>query len=253
MTHCQPKQLIKVYKHLLWALGLNTSCLLCTARAPQGQALCSGCCRQIHWLNADNCCPRCNLPGTHGMLCPACQRQRFHFDHCIAATSYQWPANHLLTEFKYRYRKSVLDALLPHLLQRLNTHYKTDWPDLLLSVPQHPKRLRERGFDQAALLAQTLSRRTGISYQKKGLKRTRYTPSQQALHEKARRKNMRRAFALGAIDCPPHVALIDDIVTSGATVDELARLLRRHGAKTVDIWALARTPQPSAITQPYTR
>ncbi len=240
---CQLKTVSAVYKTLLWTLGLDRCCLLCGASSPIAQPFCPGCQRELPWLDDDTCCPRCSLPDSAGHLCKGCSTDAFAFDDCIAAAAYRWPLDRLIGAFKYHDRPAVLPALADPLLLRLQQHYRTQpWPQLLLSVPQHPQRLRERGVDQAALLARYLSRSTGIAYRRRLLKRLRHTPSQQALSTRDRHRNIRGAFALCGHLPQTHIALIDDVVTSGATVSELARLLRQAGATRVDIWALARTP-----------
>ncbi len=241
---CQLKTVSTVYNTLKWTLGLQRCCLLCGGTSPEKMPLCPGCCADLPWLHPEHCCPQCSLPDTGGARCARCCQQAFAFDHCIAALSYRWPIDRLIGEFKYRYRTAVLPALADPLLQRLQQHYtQRPWPKLLLAVPQHPKRLRERGFDQAALLARYLSRRTEIPYNGQLLLRQRHTPRQQTLDHRQRRKNIRAAFTLKEPVPQKRIALIDDVVTSGATAAEISRLLKGAGAEQIDVWTLARTPQ----------
>jgi ComF family protein len=115
-------------------------------------------------------------------------------------------------------------------------------PQLLIPVPLHPGRLRERGYNQALELARPLSRRLAIPLDYLSCRRTRPTQAQSELPMKERRKNVRGAFQVKGEIPARHVALIDDVVTTGSTVTELTRLLKRHGVRRVQVWTLARTP-----------
>jgi ComF family protein len=118
-------------------------------------------------------------------------------------------------------------------------------PDVLVCVPLHRTRLRERGFNQAVELARPLARTLGIALSNDLLERTRDTRAQTGLDAIARRRNLRGAFAVSAKrPIPRHIALFDDVMTTGSTVRECARVLRRAGAERVDVWALARAPAP---------
>ncbi|NIU62492.1 MAG: ComF family protein, partial [Pseudomonas stutzeri] len=119
-------------------------------------------------------------------------------------------------------------------------------PDLLLPVPLARRRLRQRGFNQAQMLADWLSRPLGIATDARVLERVLDTPAQQQLDAATRRRNLRQAFAIatGADVKGRHLALVDDVLTTGATAEALARLLKRAGAERVDVYCLARTPKP---------
>jgi ComF family protein len=117
-------------------------------------------------------------------------------------------------------------------------------PDLLLPVPLHPSRLRKRGYNQALELARPLGRRLGIPVRHDVLRRTRCTGAQTELDAAARVGNVRGAFALASLPAQRHVALVDDVMTTGATLAEAAMVLLAAGMDRVDVWALARTPRP---------
>lgn len=113
----------------------------------------------------------------------------------------------------------------------------------LVPVPLHPARLRQRGYDQTLELARQLARELDVPLYPRALRRVRATHAQSDLHAAARRRNVRGAFALRAgVALPAHVALFDDVMTTGATLAECTRLLQRHGVQCVDVWALARVP-----------
>ncbi|MGC9457033.1 MAG: ComF family protein [Halothiobacillaceae bacterium] len=116
-------------------------------------------------------------------------------------------------------------------------------PDALLPVPLHPRRLAERGFNQAERLARPLSKQLGVPLSLNSLRRGVATAAQSQLDARARRRNVRGAFAVcGPV--PDHVAIVDDVVTTGSTVSEIARILRRAGCKRIEVWAAARAPAP---------
>ena len=113
-------------------------------------------------------------------------------------------------------------------------------PELILPIPLHPRRLRQRGFNQALELALPLGRRLGVPLDRHSCRRNRATQPQTELDLKQRRRNLRNAFALAGPLPARHIALVDDVVTTGSTSNELARLLKRAGAERVEVWAAAR-------------
>lgn len=120
------------------------------------------------------------------------------------------------------------------------------WPEIMLPVPLHNKRLRERGYDQALLISKALKKQlhgTHMEINDQLIKRTVNSVPQQSLDSTARQKNIRNAFTLRGKPEWEHVALIDDVVTTGATVNEITGILKGNGVKRVDIWCIARTPE----------
>ncbi|WP_426414929.1 ComF family protein [Aestuariirhabdus sp. LZHN29] len=168
------------------------------------------------------------------------------YHRCIAALRYEFPVRQLIGRYKYQ-RQWLYGKLLQQLLwHRLSEQITLETaPDALIAVPLHPQRLRERGFNQALELARYLSRRSSIPLCHPLVIRQRNTPHQQGLPLKQRQRNLKGAFALGA-DLPgTHLMLVDDVLTSGATANEIACLLLREGARRIDICCLARTPSPA--------
>ncbi len=233
-----------VYHWLVSALHClyPPTCLLCGAAGHEGLDLCSGCVRDLPH-NA-NPCRRCALPlpagAEAGALCGRCQIEAPVFERCHGALRYEGAVRHLVGRLKF-------DGKLAHgrLLCRLLGDYLeasgAQLPELLLPVPLHPRRLRQRGFNQALELARPLGRRFNVPVRASACKRIRATRPQAELELAERRGNLRGAFALRK-DLPArHVAIVDDVVTTGATVSALAGVLLRHGVKRVDVWAAART------------
>lgn len=114
-------------------------------------------------------------------------------------------------------------------------------PELLIPVPLHPQRYAERGFNQALELARPIARRLDVPMDWSNCVRMRATPHQTGQDARARRANLKGAFAVSGTLQARHVAIVDDVVTTGATVSELARVLRRAGVERVEVWSAART------------
>lgn len=228
-------------------LKFTQFCLLCDLPADTSHALCAACQDELPWLGPH--CTVCALPlPAAGLVCAQCLRRPPGFTRVEAPWRYAFPLDALVTRFKHQ-RAWPFGRLLVGLLAE---HLRHAWqeglprPELLLPVPLGRVRLRQRGFNQAALLADWLAGELGVTSRADLLLRQRDTPAQQQLDAAARRRNLRGAFALGATQALAgcHVALVDDVLTTGATADTLARLLRRAGAARVDVYCLARTPAP---------
>lgn len=177
-------------------------------------------------------------------LCGSCQRQPPPYRRCTAVYRYEDPLPALVAGMKFRARLNLVRLLGELLAEELLASAEAPdwtWPDAIVPVPLHPQRLRQRGYNQALELARIVGRRLALPVDIACCRRIRSTQAQSALEERQRLTNIRGAFAVTA-PLPRHVAILDDVVTTGATVSELARLLRRNGCEQVDVWALARTP-----------
>ncbi|MFG6456763.1 ComF family protein [Roseateles sp. BYS96W] len=169
-------------------------------------------------------------------------------DRTVAALDYAFPWDGLLQHFKYHEALELRDSLLERLNAAL-TAAEVDAPDWLLAVPLSAQRLRERGYNQAHEMARALARRRELRSDPALLLRVRHNERQAGLRLEARAANVRGVFAIDPLRLPQlrgtHVALLDDVMTSGATLFELARLLRQAGVMSVQAWVVARTPEPS--------
>ncbi|MEW8195950.1 MAG: phosphoribosyltransferase family protein [Candidatus Thiodiazotropha sp.] len=116
-------------------------------------------------------------------------------------------------------------------------------PDVLVPVPLHPLRLRKRGFNQSVEITRVVARQCRLPFDWRLCRRTKETKTQSELNEEERRRNISNAFQVCADVKGTHLALVDDVITTGATVTELSRMLKKAGAKRVDVWAIARTPK----------
>jgi len=180
--------------------------------------------------------------------CAQCERQSPAFDAVVAPWLYQFPIDSLVTRFKHQ-GNWPMGRLMAQLLGQFVQHrFDEDLPrpDFLLPVPLATKRQRQRGYNQAAMLADWLGKQLQLPVQDRLVLRTLETPTQQGLDAKARKRNLRGAFALADEDSviDKHIALVDDVLTTGSTADVIARLLIKAGAKRVDVYCLARTPKP---------
>jgi ComF family protein len=227
----------------LQRLVLPYRCLLCGAAGDDGLDLCHDCAAELPRNPA--CCARCALPLPQPTaLCGQCQRRAPPWDAAWVPFRYAWPLDRLESRFKFGAdlaAGSVLSSLW------LRAPRPMDMPAWIVPVPLHVARLRVRGYNQSIELARTVSSRLNVPLRLDVLTRLRATPAQTELGALARRRNVRGAFAVRPnVAWPSHVALLDDVMTTGATLWECARVLKRAGVKRVDVWALARAPAAKA-------
>jgi len=191
---------------------------------------------------------RCALPlAAAAPLCGECLRDPPPFQRCHCVFDYAFPWDRLISRFKFG-NEAELATLLSTLLQQALRDQAAQRPDLIVCVPLSRQRLAERGYNQAWEIARLLGREMGIDARPTLLRRTRDGAHQVDLPLARRRTNLRQAFAVDAARAASlgdrHVALVDDVMTSGATLREAASALLDAGAARVDAWILARTPAP---------
>jgi ComF family protein len=213
-------------------------CLLCREPGDAMQALCAACTSGLPWNRS--ACLRCALPLPEPGTCGACLRRPPPLVETHAAFVYGDPVDRLLPRLKF-HRDLAAGRLLAGAMARAFSGLSM--PDALLAVPLHPSRLRRRGYDQALELARPLARTLGLPLAEGVLYRMRDTAPQSRLDARGRARNLRGAFAVreGA-RLPVHVALVDDVMTTGTTLHAAATALRRAGVARVDAWVCARVP-----------
>ncbi len=226
-------------------------CVTCLTH-PATEGLCSGC--RTDLPRNSSCCHRCGLPlmlatPCRNLICGECLKHPPPFDYAFMPWRYQFPVDRMISRYKYQKQRSFARPLLAGMVGEVSL-----WlgqapecrPQLLIPAPMHRRRERQRGFNQAADIAEAISAGTGVPWAPELVVRVRKASAQSGLDRKQRLKNLKGVFRItGAV--PRHVAIVDDVVTTGATARTLAALLRSHGAETVQIWALARTPaQPGS-------
>ncbi|HEU0276520.1 MAG TPA: ComF family protein [Rhodanobacteraceae bacterium] len=218
---------------------LPAHCLACGAHGQGGFSLCAACAGELP-RNAV-CCARCALPlASPAPLCGRCLRRAPPWDAAWAPFRYEWPLAPLEARFKFGGDLAAGHTLA---LAWLAASPPTALPDAIVPVPLHRSRLRRRGYNQALELARPLARHFRIPLLRDALHRTRATTAQTELDAVHRRRNVRGAFVARLDGAPPrHVAVLDDVFTTGATLGECARVLKRAGVARVEVWALARAP-----------
>jgi ComF family protein len=223
---------------LLWP----TRCLVCGEAGGEAWDLCPACAEALPRMG--RACRCCALPladaEAAGAVCGACLSGPPPLDAVHAACLYAAPVDRLLPRFKFHE-----DLAAGRLLAQVMTEAFAELPrpDALVPVPLHRARLRRRGYDQALELARPLARALHVPLRDDLLRRVRATAAQSERDAAARRRNVRGAFAVvPGVTLPRHVVLVDDVMTTGATLHAAARALRRAGVERIDAWVCARVP-----------
>lgn len=220
------------WNRMLGAL-LPQDCLLCGGVA--GQALlCPACAADLPVLPAERC-PVCAEASPGGSVCGACLTGPRHFDATIAALRYHFPVDRLVQSLKYSRRLATADFLAQAMLAG-----PRPVGEVIIPLPLHPLRLRERGFNQSAEIARPLAKALRLPLELDGCLRSRDTAPQASLPWKERKRNIRHAFECRSDLTGKSVIVVDDVMTTGATLDEFARVLKAHGALRVTNWVAAR-------------
>ncbi|SDF90975.1 comF family protein [Limimonas halophila] len=230
---------------------LPPRCLACGAIVQESGTLCGPCWRELTFLT-DPMCARCGFPfevaPAGEPLCGACIARPPRFAHARAALAYDSGSRGLVTAFKHADRTDAARAFAAW-MARVSADLPR--PGAVVPVPLHRRRLLRRRYNQSALLARELSRCLGVPAVPDGLVRARDTASQGDLSPAARRRNVAGAFAAHPKRVQhlrgQRVLLVDDVFTTGATVEACARVLERAGAEGVDVVTLARVPQPRPV------
>lgn len=215
---------------------LPNHCFLCAS--PCAETLCSACWSDLpHPLNT---CPRCALPQHSSTLCGECQQKTPSFDRTISAFSYEGLIPQLINQFKHRGHRRLGRALSHALGQNLQAMGHK--PDLLIAVPLHWRNQLRRGFNQADIIAGALSTQLVLP-RAYSLRRQPTAQHQQQLSRQQRQTNIRQRFSSNRRFKGEHLGLVDDVMTTGSTVEEISRLLKCEGAAEVSVLVLARTPK----------
>jgi ComF family protein len=230
-------------------------CALCGDWGPH--SVCAGC--QRDWVPSCARCPRCALPrpgnqgGTHPAAdCPDCEARSPEFDRAVAALHYAAPWSTLISRLKFQGRTELGPALGHLLADAVSQQWaarQLPWPDVVMPVPVSSQRLAERGFNQSWLIARACASRLALPCEHRALRRVQHTERLMNMSAEERALALNAAFAV-----PPehtahvfgrHVALVDDVLTTGATLDAASMALREAGAHTVSVWVVAKTGRSS--------
>ena len=219
--------------HRVIGKTLAQDCVLCGA-ASGDALLCASCAQGLPALEGPRC-PVCALPAPGGTTCGACLKSAPAYDATLAVWRYGFPVDKLVQTLKYEHRLSLAGYFVAAML---------DGPrptgDLILPLPLSARRLAERGFNQAVEIARPLAQGLGLPLEIDACRRTRETVPQASLPWKERRRNVRHCFECAADFSGKSIIVVDDVMTTGATLDEFAALLKRHGAAHVTNWVVAR-------------
>ena len=235
-----------------WRLPWPGLCVIC--HRAQWQPICRHC--TDAFAKPRLRCQRCalGLPGgAEEAQCTACDDYPPEFDRAIAAVDYVSPWRELIAQFKFSGDIALSHSLCGLLAARVRAQSPRTLPQWIIPTPLSDKRLRERGYNQTWHLAKGLSRELGIPTLPHALRRLKDTPRMMSLDADARRAHIRGAFEV-VPDCRRalvgrHVAVVDDVLTTGATLNEITQTLMAAGARSVSVWVVARTPSPGAKSE----
>ena len=193
-----------------------------------------------------NQCFQCGLPlntvaTTNNVLrCGQCLKSPPAFDLCISPYHYALPINQFITQLKFRHQLHYARILADLLIAKIDQNSEK-LPECIIPVPLHSNRLRQRGFNQAFEIARPIAKKYAIKLDTRSCSRIVSTPPQMEQDKKTRQKNVRNAFNVSAEFSDKDIAIVDDVMTTGHTLNELSRVLREHGAKRIQVWVVARS------------
>lgn len=226
------------FLHRIGSIVIPRHCAVCGLRSGERE-ICGGCLADLPWIH--RACHGCGMPlagsGVAQLGCGRCQGQPWPFSFVRTPLRYAFPVSGLLKAFKYQRRTFIAPALATLLYDALAGH--TANIEALLPVPLHWARHRERGFNQAAELARPLARRLGLPLWQEA-RRVRRTAPQSGLTDRDRQRNLAGAFAVRDKPAYRSVLIVDDVITTGATVRQLARTLQLAGVEELAVVAVAR-------------
>ncbi|WP_460752828.1 ComF family protein [Marinomonas epiphytica] len=225
---------------------LINQCYICQQISQN--SLCQHCLNSL--IRNTLCCPTCKEPSTqHSNLCGRCQTDTPLFDYCCAPYQFDGLIKKLLHDCKFHQKWHFIEPLIYAFSQQLWKEYQTrSWPEELIYVPSHTKRLRERGFCLTRTMSQTLHQTLTQMGATRLLIPLR-SPIKKVLHTQEQHKLSRKERLLQPINpyqvikpVAQHIALFDDVMTTGSTLNSCIQVLRKAGAKRIDVWVIARTP-----------
>lgn len=219
---------------------LPLHCRLCQAEVDAHPAICTSCKRDLPWL--DSVCSVCSiaLPAGSSGPCGDCQSNPKAYRQATALFDYAAPLDRLITEMKFGQQLGAARLLGELMADGLAGKKCVGQGWSILPVPLHPQRLRQRGYNQSLELARPLARQLGLPLLTTLVSRIQPTRAQTGLSANARVANLRGAFALNQAKIPARVLLIDDVITTGATINELAKTLTKAGVEQIEVAAIAR-------------
>lgn len=235
-------------------------CVLCAAsgqdgrtnqrdKYPAGIDICTACEHDL--IQNPQVCYQCAIPLLAEVIgdkphCGECLGSPPGFTYTFASFEYCWPMDKLVQAFKFQDDLAIGRVLSALMQKQVEALAAETMPAAIIPIPLHHSRLQQRGFNQSALLAADLAKGLGIPLWENSLLRNKAATPQSELDAKSRKKNIRGAFSLHpqTTSLPDHIALVDDVMTTGSTLSEAAGVLLAGGVKRVDCWVVARAPKP---------
>ncbi|WP_423202247.1 ComF family protein [Legionella rowbothamii] len=219
------------------SLRLPSICTLCSQFHKSNHAVCERCIEFMPLLGL--ACRHCATPlaDAGSLICGSCIKKPPQFEHAYITYKFEEPLRGLLHQFKY-HNGLYLHSFLSHLM--LNGLPDSNLPQCLIPVPMHARKIKQRGFNHAAILTRGLAKKLNLPYDLTSCQKILNTAPQASLDKKQRQSNLRHAFISKKLPFQ-HVALVDDLLTTGSTANELALTLKKSGVERVDLWCCART------------
>ena len=223
----------------------SSSCVLCGDYVDRSISLCESCQADLPLIT--RACRQCGIPlndteqATNVSLCGQCIQQSSSVDYTISVYHYETPLDYMISQMKFQQKLSYA-AILGELLKSRILELTPDsvMPDAILPMPLHKKRIVKRGFNQSIEISRAIVRNKPLPVLLNAVKRSKETMEQAKLSKKDRQKNIRGCFEIFSAPIYSHIVIIDDVVTTGATVNELAKTLKNVGVKRVGVWSIAR-------------
>lgn len=229
----------------LKSILLPSTCILCAVTVNGRLELCAACEADLPWLAT--VCSICAIPITaketmQPIICGHCLQQPPPYFKTTALFHYQTPVDNFITALKFQQQLLYARLFGELLSKRLQAIYSDQvLPELIIPVPLHPKRLRERGFNQALEIARPIAKKLKLPIDIIHCERIRMTAAQSLLAANERQTNLKNAFKIQPTLKAKHVAIIDDVITTGHTITEFSKALQQIGVERIDIWSVART------------
>ena len=241
---------MRAMRHFLNRLSFHVFggvCILCDRTTRRAFDLCEACERDLPSILRR--CECCSLPLDSLEHCQSCTTTPFAFDTAYCHFVYRTPVDRLISDFKTRGRQ-IYGHVLAECAASGWSSYARSRPEVLIPVPLTRRKRRQRGFNQADEVASVLGSRLGLPVRRDLARRRFEVDAQKGLGRDARQRNLRGVFGINGQVQGCHLAIVDDVVTTGATASELARALKQAGARQVDVVGLARTPQRDLRSEP---
>lgn len=232
-------------------LLFQPSCLLCGNVTHTTRSICQACADNLpaNDFHCRICSASFGIDNTNmssgpvcptSLTCPTCQKRPPSYSSSFVPYLYKDRMCDLVQQFKFHHNLTAGKALCQLFVDKLTSC--KELPDVLIPVPLHPYRMRQRGFNQSGWLATEIAKSTGISVDHSAIRRRQNTEAQHRISRQKRMQNLRKAFSSTRPVDEKHIAIIDDVMTTGATAEAISKVIKQSSDTRIDIWAIARTP-----------